>query len=66
MVENNGAVLDIPVAGANERRFALWAYHPAPRLNPAHDVGRWRDRIPQKRGHAAAALVINLLHNLDF
>ena len=59
VVENNGAVLDIPVAGANERRFALWAYHPAPRLNPAHDVGRWRDRIRVPAGQFPLLSVVD-------
>jgi hypothetical protein len=44
-IEGEAAVLDIPIAGANERRFAYWAYHPAPRMNPPHDRGRWKDAI---------------------
>jgi len=51
VVEGENAVLDIPIGGANERRFAYWAYHPAPRMNPPHDRGRWRDaiRVPAGR-----------------
>jgi len=44
-IEGEDAVLDIPLSGANERRFAYWAFHPAPRMNPPHDRGRWNDAI---------------------
>jgi hypothetical protein len=45
LIEGQDSVLDLPLAGANERRFAYWAYHPAPRMNPPHDLGRWHDAI---------------------
>ena len=58
-VEGSASVLDIPLAGANERRFALWAYHPAPRLNPAHDVERWRDKIRVPAGQFPLLTVVD-------
>jgi hypothetical protein len=39
--------LDLPVVGRGENRFAQWAYNPVPRMNPPHDVGRWRDDVGQ-------------------
>jgi hypothetical protein len=37
--------LDLPVVGRGENRFAQWAYNPAPRMNPPHDIGQWRDQV---------------------
>jgi|GEM_PF-2214012 len=37
--------LDLPVIGRAEDRFAQWAFNPAPRMNPPHDLGRWRDDV---------------------
>jgi len=59
VVEGDQAVLDIPLGGANERRFAYWAYHPAPRLNPAHDLERWRDRIRVPEGQFPLLTVVD-------
>jgi hypothetical protein len=45
-----GVQIDVPLSGENERRFGLWAYHPAPRMNPPHDRSQWADRIRVSEG----------------
>jgi hypothetical protein len=46
----DNTVLDIPIGGANERRFAYWAFHPAPRMNPPHNQEKWRALIREPAG----------------
>jgi hypothetical protein len=44
-LETGEVWLDLPVIGRGENRFAQWAFNPAPRMNPPHDLGRWRDKV---------------------
>ena len=61
-VEGNGVDtdqvwLDLPFVGQAENRFAQWAFNPAPRLNPPHDLGRWRDSVATSEYYLLRALL---------
>ena len=57
LIELEGLRVDLPIVGKSEDRFAWWAFSPAPRLNPPHDIERWRDRIVVEGHHLTSALV---------